>query len=120
MSSITKQDIIEAIRRTAKENGGLPLGINGFADETGIKPYDWKKFWARFGDAQKEAGFVPNQLQSAYDNNFIIKKMIGLIPKFYRPPRIFSGHLLFRFRLIAQQFHRKRLSRAFPIPIRYF
>lgn len=54
----TKQDIIDAIHQTAKANGGRPLGEARFKKETGINSYDWGKYWARFGDAQKEAGFV--------------------------------------------------------------
>lgn len=30
MSNITKQNILEAIQRTAKENGGVPLGRERF------------------------------------------------------------------------------------------
>jgi hypothetical protein len=86
MSNITKQDILEAIRRTTKENGGKPLGVDRFEKETGINPYDWGKYWARFGDAQKEAGFSPNQLQGAYDNNFLFEKIIGLARKIGRFP----------------------------------
>ncbi|OGJ68923.1 hypothetical protein A3J34_01855 [Candidatus Peribacteria bacterium RIFCSPLOWO2_02_FULL_51_10] len=83
---ITKDKILEEIKRTARENGGNPLGINQFSDKTGIKPYDWKKFWARFGDAQKEAGFVANQFNSAFNDEFIIKKMIGLMRKLDKFP----------------------------------
>ena len=66
MANITKQDILEAIRRTAKENGGVPLGRGRFEKETGIKPYDWGKFWSKLGDAQREAGFDPNTFNAAY------------------------------------------------------
>lgn len=86
MSSITKQDILEAIRRAAKENGGKPLGVSRFEKETGIKAYDWGKYWARFGDAQKEAGFAPNQLQGAHADKFLIEKMIGLARKLGKFP----------------------------------
>ena len=82
----SKQDILNAIQKTAKENGGKPLGENRFSEETGIKPYDWKKFWARFGDAQKEAGFIPNTLNKAYTETFIVEKMIGLIRKLGKFP----------------------------------
>jgi hypothetical protein len=61
----TKQEILEEVRRTAKENSGKPLGVARFEKETGINPYDWGKYWARFGDAQEEAGFEPNVLQAA-------------------------------------------------------
>jgi hypothetical protein len=50
---MTKEEILNEIRRTAKENSGKPLGQNRFLKETGINPYDWGKYWARFGDAQK-------------------------------------------------------------------
>lgn len=86
MSNLTKQDIIEEIQRTARENDGKPLGEIKFADITGIKIYDWRKYWARFSDAQKEAGFIPNTLNKAYDEEFIIKKMIGLIRKLGKFP----------------------------------
>ena len=82
----TKQDIIDAIRQAAKENSGKPLGLARFQKETGINPYDWGKYWARFGDAQKEAGFTPNQLQGAHADEFLIEKIIGLMRKLGKFP----------------------------------
>ncbi len=81
-----KQDILNAIRQSAKENEDIPLGVSRFEKETGIKKYHWQKYWAKFGDAQKEAGFVPNQFKSAYSDKFIIKKMIILIRKLKKFP----------------------------------
>ncbi len=86
MSMRTKQDIIDAIRQTARENDGKPLGRDRFEKGTGIGPYDWGKYWARFGDAQKEAGFMPNQLQVAYADEFLIEKIIGLARKLGKFP----------------------------------
>ncbi len=86
MNNITKQDIINTIRRTAKENGGKPLGVARFEKETSIKVHEWKKFWPRFGDALKEAGFSPNQLQGAYSDEFIIEKVIGAMRKLNKFP----------------------------------
>lgn len=82
----TKQDIIDALHRTAKENNGKPLGRDRFERETGISPYDWAKYWARFGDAQKEAGLTPNQLQAAYPDEFLIEKIVGLARKIKKFP----------------------------------
>ena len=65
---MAKQEILNTIRQTAKQNGGKPLGVARFGKETGINPYDWGKYWARFGDAQKEAGFTPNQRQACFIN----------------------------------------------------
>ncbi len=60
----SKAHILAEIKRTAQDNGGLPLGTARFRTETGIKPSDWMgKFWARWGDALTEAGFKPNLLQ---------------------------------------------------------
>lgn len=70
-----KEDILAEIRRTAQENGGRPLGAGRFERETGVKPYDWGKYWARFGDAQREAGFEPNTLQVAYENDYLLEKI---------------------------------------------
>lgn len=82
----TKQDILNAIQKTAKENGGKPLGAARFEQETGIKSYDWNKYWARFGDAQVEAGFSANTLTPAYTDEFLIGKIIGLIRKLNKFP----------------------------------
>jgi hypothetical protein len=82
----SKEDILSAIRKTAKENRGNPLGVLRFEKETGIRPYDWEKYWARFGDALKEAGFSPNRLQSAHPYEFLIQKMIGLARKLGKYP----------------------------------
>src|SRR5262249_1438261 len=66
---MTKTHILEEIRRTAKTNGGEPLGWRRFETETGIRQSDWSRFWARWGDAIREAGFVPNEFGSAYENS---------------------------------------------------
>ncbi len=85
---LTKQDIINEIRQKAKENSGKPLGIGRFEKETGIRAYDWGKYWARFGDALIEAGFEPNKLQESYSDNFVIEKLIDLIRKLGKFPTI--------------------------------
>jgi len=82
----TKQEILDEIRRTASENGGKALGVARFEGETGIKPYDWEKYWARFGDAVEEAGFVANRLQSAHSTAFLLEKLVGLSRKLDKFP----------------------------------
>src|SRR5260370_4396584 len=86
MRVMEKDQILKEIRRTAEANSGKPLGVARFEIETGIKPWDWERFWARFGDAVKEAGFVPNQLQGAYDEEFLFEKLIGLTRKLGKFP----------------------------------
>jgi hypothetical protein len=59
---MSKEHIISEIRRTAKINNGKPLGIDRFFEETGIRKEDWYgKYWAKWSDAQLEAGLQPNQ-----------------------------------------------------------
>lgn len=75
----SKRRILNEIRRTAEANGGAPLGVARFNQETGIKTSDWSgKIWARWGDALQEAGFQPNQLQTAYGEELLIEKFISL------------------------------------------
>jgi hypothetical protein len=74
-----KQRILNEIRRTAEANGGVPLGTARFFQETGIKDSDWLgKIWPRWGDALRDAGFQPNKLQTAYSEEVLIEKFIGL------------------------------------------
>lgn len=77
---MNKQHILDEIRRTAKENKSVPLGKERFLRETGIKESDWAgKFWVRWSDALREAGFSPNQMQTAYSDGVLLEKFIGLI-----------------------------------------
>jgi hypothetical protein len=85
---MTREEILAEIRRTAKENGGVPLGRDRLEHATGIKPYDWQKYWSRFGDAQREAGFEPNRLQAAYSDEYLITRVIQLIRDLGRFPTI--------------------------------
>jgi hypothetical protein len=84
---LKKEEILKEIKLTAKANGGVPLGQSRFSQATGIKTSDWLgKLWARWGDAVREAGFEPNELQSAYDEDLLIDKFIGLMRELGRFP----------------------------------
>lgn len=75
-----KDYILKEIDRTAKENNGMPLGRQRFAKETGIKVQDWQgKYWARWSDAVIEAGYTPNKMQLAYDENWLIEQIVSFI-----------------------------------------
>ena len=54
---MTKAHILAEIRRTSDAKGGQVFGWRRFESETGIRMADWLKFWARCGDAVREAGF---------------------------------------------------------------
>lgn len=75
----TRQHILDEIKRTTKDNAGVPLGKERFFQETGIRYEDWfGKYWVRWGDAVQEAGFAPNKLQDAYHEDVLIEKYIAL------------------------------------------
>ena len=77
---MTKDYILVEIKRTALANGGAPLGKGRFYTETGIKESDWHgKYWVRWGDAVKEAGFQPNKLNTAYEDNYLLEKLARLV-----------------------------------------
>ncbi|MBN2555904.1 MAG: GIY-YIG nuclease family protein [Anaerolineales bacterium] len=82
-----KNYILEEIRRTAEANGGTPLGKAKFQAETGISTSDWYgKHWARWGDALIEAGYSPNTMQQAFDDDFLLGKLAALVQDLGRFP----------------------------------
>jgi Meiotically up-regulated gene 113 len=82
-----KAHILQEIKRTATENGGVPLGMGRFEKETGIKVEDCVgRHWARWNDALREAGFSPNQMNAAYDESFLFEKYIELAREIGRLP----------------------------------
>lgn len=86
---MNKQHILDEIKRTAVANGGTPLGKQKFYRDIGIKEADWHgKYWARWGDALREAGFRPNEMQTAYADNLLIERLIDLIREVGRFPVI--------------------------------
>jgi hypothetical protein len=85
--AMNKAHILQEIKRTAEANGGIPLGISKFEQETGIKEGDWfGKFWARWSDAVKEAGLVPNELQTAFNRTDVFDKFAQLACELGRIP----------------------------------
>lgn len=82
-----REDILAEIRRTAQENGGKPLGKVRFERATGIKEYEWQKFWPRIAEAQREAGFTPNQFKiDGYSDNFLLGSIARLVRELGRFP----------------------------------
>lgn len=75
----SKQHIVEEIRRTAAQNGGLALGVAAFYNETGIKTSDWEgRHWARWSDALAEAGLTPPEWQGKYPDDQILESLARL------------------------------------------
>jgi hypothetical protein len=92
-----KQHILDEIRRTAAANDGIPLGIDRLRKETGIRHADWHgKYWVRWSDAVREAGFEPNGMVQAYDEAVLLEKYAALIRELKRVP--VKGDLLMKAR----------------------
>jgi hypothetical protein len=84
---MTREHILQEIKRTAEANHGVPLGWRKFAEETGIRDRDWLgKHWARWGEAVREAGHTPNQMTEAYDESHLTEKFIELARELNRLP----------------------------------
>lgn len=100
---MTREFILKEIKRTAEANGGKALGRQRFIQETGIKEYDWKgKIWARWGDAVREAGYSPGELQTAFDDTQFLEQLALLIRDL--------GH----FPVMMEMRLRKRQDPSFP------
>lgn len=84
---VAKEHILHEIRRTAEANGGRPLGRDRFFKQTGIRQSDFLgRFWTRWGDAVREAGYTPNQFQVPYSEAFLLEKYAQLIRSLGRIP----------------------------------
>ena len=84
-----KQHILSEIQRTATANGGAPLGKRRFFAETGIRETDWSgKHWARWGDALREAGYSPNELQVSYSDDHLLEQYATLVLKLGHIPTV--------------------------------
>ncbi len=76
---MNKQRILDEIRRPAQANGGKALGHREFCNSTGIKQQDWSgRYWARWSDAVREAGYEPNSMSVAYTEEVLLGKLAQL------------------------------------------
>ncbi len=85
--TVSRDDILQEIRRTAASNGGKPLGRLAFFTETGIRESDWRgRFWARWNEVLKEAGFGPNSLVAARSESVLLGHFADLALELGRLP----------------------------------
>jgi hypothetical protein len=86
--AVSKDEILEEIRRCAAENGGVPLGRERFAAETGIKEPAWRgRYWVTWNDAVTEAGLAPNAMKTrTSDDEYILQRLALLTRKLGRFP----------------------------------
>jgi len=85
-TDVLRDEILDAIRETAADNNGRPLGRNRFEQLTGITEYDVGRYWPRWGDAVREAGFEPNMLNPRLDDHHLLEKYIGLVARLGHVP----------------------------------
>jgi hypothetical protein len=84
---MNKQEILEEIRRLTTANDGKAPGEKLFKSETGIRQHEWRgKYWVRWGDALREAGFDANKWVEGYDEPYLLRKYIDLIRALGRFP----------------------------------
>jgi Meiotically up-regulated gene 113 len=57
-----REFIVSEVQRSALANGGVALGRLRLESECGMKEHHWRKFWARYSELVKEAGFEPNSV----------------------------------------------------------
>lgn len=84
---MTKEHILHEVRRTARANGGVCLGKEKFREATRIKEADWKgKFWVRWSDIVREAGYEPNQMTTALAEEVLLENLAALARELKRFP----------------------------------
>jgi hypothetical protein len=76
---MTRKQILEEIRRTAAANAGKPLGAQRLFGETGIKRAHWRRYWARLGDAHREAGCEPNKMTASRTDEDLLSNLAELV-----------------------------------------
>jgi hypothetical protein len=91
---ITKAKILEEIKRTAAANDGKALGIARFKRETGITSWDWLKFWPRFSEAIREAGYTPSVFSTGHDEAELLREYVAFVRELGRIPS--RGELIVR------------------------
>src|SRR5688572_15936545 len=100
---MTKQHILDELKRVAKRMGGVAPGRLRFQTETGIKESDWRgRYWIRWNEAVKEAGLTPNQKTEGYDDDLLVAKLISFAREL--------GH----FPLVAELLMKARTEKGFP------
>ena len=81
-----RDQILAEIKRIAEANGGQAPGQNVFAKETGFKPHMWAKYWARWGDAVRDAGLTAQIWQQKLDVTLSYPKLAEAVRHFRRFP----------------------------------
>jgi hypothetical protein len=75
---MSKEEILDEIKRITAANDGIPPDAQRFRSETGIsESASSGKYWARWGDALREAGFSPKVCKRRIAMMSLLKVMSG-------------------------------------------
>jgi hypothetical protein len=77
--AMSREEVLSEIRTFVAKNGKIP-GERTFATATRIKESAWKgKYWARWTEAVREAGYDPNTLNLKIPDERILERLGGFI-----------------------------------------
>ena len=80
--AISKEEILTEIRKFVEANGGDIPGERTFVSATRIKQSAWKgKYWVRWTDAVREAGYDPNEMMKRIPDEDILGKLADFVIK---------------------------------------
>lgn len=84
MERPSKEHILREIRRLAAENEGTPPGVKKFAATTGINQWAWMgRYWVRWSDAVREAGFEPGEWNAQVHNDDALLRILAELTREY-------------------------------------
>lgn len=94
----TKEHIIHEIRRVTEKNGHPP-GQQVFENATGIRKPEWYGvYFARWGDALREAGYEPNKKKEKLSPELVLRKYAEAVRHFGRVPTLIEIRMYTRNR----------------------
>lgn len=87
--AISREEVLTEIRKFVATNDGEIPGERTFVAATRMKQSAWKgKYWARWTDAVREAGYDPNAMMQKIPDEDILEQLAGFITKLgYFPVR---------------------------------
>jgi hypothetical protein len=65
---IERDTFLAEMQRITAENKGMPPGIQRFRKEAQGVQGDWRRFWPKWSEFVKDAGFVPNGFGQRFED----------------------------------------------------